>query len=312
MQLYQININPISGFYSPLKGDMLFGQFCWAIAENLGQDKLDKLLTGYTQNNPFIVFSDAFPEGYIPKPTLPFTYYKIMEDNSNEAIRNRKLFKRKKWLPVSKASLPTPQMAEFFEDVPYISKKLKTSVHLDPKSGHTSGGQYSAFTLEEYNYTTKLTLYILIDETRITVSQTEELLHQIGQQGYGKKSSSGHGKFELIGSMQKVDFSYQSSTISYLTLAPCVPQPNTFDANSSYYHVFVRFGKHGNRYSTSSNPFKKPVLTADTGAVFTLKIPTMLKFIGTGLTNISQIDNKTVFQGYTPVIPLHAQETKYE
>ena len=61
MNLYQINIRPCGSFYSSIKGDMLFGMFCRILAESLGKERLEQCLTGYTQNKPFIIFSDAFP-----------------------------------------------------------------------------------------------------------------------------------------------------------------------------------------------------------------------------------------------------------
>lgn len=313
MNLYQINIRPFGSFYSSIKGDMLFGMFCWAVVENLGEERLKKCLEGYTQNRPFIVFSDAFPCGYLPKPTLPFTYYQKEQKDRSEAVRNRKDFKRKNWLAADKIGMPTNQMSEMFQEIPYIAKSLYTAVHLDPVSQHTSGGQYSAYTTEQLSYTKDLTLYVLINEQRISPSEVQTLLQYIGQSGYGKKASAGNGKFELLDDLKAVEFSDVSSP-SYLTLAPCVPQQQTFDANKSFYHIFVRFGKHGNMAARFGCPFKKPVMTADTGAVFTF-LPEHKadkpKFIGTGISNISQTEPATVFQGYAPVIPLNITEAEH-
>ena len=307
MNLYQINIHPSGGFYSEIKGDMLFGMFCSAIVDKFGQNKLDKYLEGYMQNAPFVVFSDAFPKGYVPKPTLPYTYYKQESANTGEAVLRRKEFKRKNWLPADKAGVSSLEMSGFFEEVKYISKELKTSVRLDPETHRTTGGKYSAYTLENLTYTQDLSLYVLIDETRITPQEVQDLLLIIGQNGYGKKASAGCGKFEPAGNLEPAFFASKTAS-SYLTLAPCVPQKDMFDGAKSFYHIFVRFGKHGGIRAKLANPFKKPVLTAQTGAVFTLRGPQNLQFIGCGIGNISQSEPKTVFQGYAPVIPLDLTE----
>lgn len=317
MNLYQINIRPSGSYYSSIKGDMLFGMFCWVIVDNFGEERLKKCLDGYMQNRPFVVFSDAFPCGYLPKPTLPFIYYENMEkqqndNDSSEAVRKRKENKRKNWLPADKIGVPTIQMSEMFVEVGYISKDLRTMVHLDPVSQHTSGGQYSAYTAEQLTYTKDLSLYILIDEERISTEEVRILLEYIGQIGYGKKAAAGNGKFELLGDLKKVEFVKQASS-SFLTLAPCIPPLNTFDTDRSFYHIFVRFGKHGNVAACSANPFKKPIMTADTGAVFTFaegKMPDKVEFIGSAVSNISVAEPTTVFQGYAPVVPLNLGEKK--
>jgi len=316
MNMYKINIRPLGSFYSLIKGDMLFGTFCRTLSDSFGKDRLKQCLNGYTQGNPFTIFSDAFPSDYLPKPTLPFTYYaKNNGEEDKNPIKNRKENKRKKWIPTDKITLSSAEMSSFFEENNYFSKVLRTSVHLDPKTHHTTGGKYSAYTAEQFIYSDELTLtvYVLIDEARITTAEVQSLIKKIGQVGYGRKASSGYGKFDIVNDLQKVDFSAAASD-SYLTLAPCVPQLDIFDKDKSFYHIFVRFGRHGGTAAISENPFKKPVMTADTGAVFTLKstqnADKYLKFIGTGITAVSQAEPDTVFQGYAPVIPLNLTEVK--
>ena len=316
MKLYKTNIRTFGSFYSPIKGDMLFGMFCRTIADNSRDDRLSQYLKGYTSNSPFVVFSDAFPSGYLPKPTLPFTYYAYAknDDEDEKSVKQRKENKLKKWIAVDKITLLSSEMTAFFEKKDdYISKKLKTSVHLDPQTHHTTGGKYSAYTEKQFIYSCELTIYVLLDEERIAPTEVQKFIVIMGKSGYGKKASSGYGKFELVSPLQQIELSTKSSD-SYLTLAPCVPQLDTFDKDKSFYHIFVRFGRHGNTLAQSANPFKKPVMTADTGAVFTLKSTQNghepLKFIGTGVTDISQIEPEAVFQGYAPVIPLQLKETE--
>ena len=50
MTLYKTTITPKSNFTTPLKGDTLFGQICWAIRYVLGEDRLNELLTTTTKS----------------------------------------------------------------------------------------------------------------------------------------------------------------------------------------------------------------------------------------------------------------------
>ncbi len=310
MELYQLDIAPTGGFYTPIKGDTLFGMFCWAAAEKFGENRLTKLLDGYADNRPYIVLSDAFPKGHLPKPVLPFPYYKKegqKDDDFN--AKDRKKFKRREWLPADKVFLPTNQMAASFAEVSFMKKTLKTANSVNPETNHASGGKYSAYLTDQFYYQSVLTVYAVIDEPRISADEVKSLFEQIGLTGYGKKASSGGGKFS-VREMKRVSFDNPDYT-ALMTLAPCVPAIGEFDADKSFYKVFIRFGRHGNTAALSGNPFKLPVLTMDTGAVLTpntmpAKAPL---FVGTGVKGVSLTDDRTVFQGYAPVIGLTAKES---
>ena len=57
MKLYEIIIKPESGFGTPLKGDTIFGHFCWQAVYNpdLLNGGFDKRIACYGQR-PFAVF----------------------------------------------------------------------------------------------------------------------------------------------------------------------------------------------------------------------------------------------------------------
>lgn len=75
MQTYKAAITPKSAFGTPLKGDTLFGQLCWAIHNRFGNARLIELLVDYTKGKPFVVTSDALPAGYFPRPVLPSNFF---------------------------------------------------------------------------------------------------------------------------------------------------------------------------------------------------------------------------------------------
>jgi CRISPR-associated protein Csm4 len=96
---------------------------------------------------------------------------------------------------------------------------------------------------------------------------------------------------------------------AYLTLAPCAPQGQGFDPERSFYQTFTRFGRHGDIGVHLGNPFKTPVLLAQTGAVFSPcpagEGPGVRAFIGQGLGGnglLSKAIQETVHQGYAPVV----------
>ena len=93
MHMFRITIQLQSAFATPLKGDTLFGQLCWAIKNRLGEVCLTELLNGYTSGQPFAVVSDTFPQGYLPLPKLPGRFYDKIDGADRKAIKKRC------WLP---------------------------------------------------------------------------------------------------------------------------------------------------------------------------------------------------------------------
>ena len=93
MNAYRVTFSLQSAFATPLKGDTLFGQLCWAIRNCLGETHLNQCLEGYTKGQPFAIVSDAFPEDYLPLPKLPGCFYQLPEGE------DRKALKKRAWLP---------------------------------------------------------------------------------------------------------------------------------------------------------------------------------------------------------------------
>ena len=112
MKTFGIEIKPLSGFGTPLKGDTIFGQFISTVFEDesiLGINP-NSIIEEYTKN-PQIIFSSAFPVKknngsriyYFPKPALPG---KMLFPNENDeiAIAKRKERKKKRWIAISDAT----------------------------------------------------------------------------------------------------------------------------------------------------------------------------------------------------------------
>jgi len=99
----------------------------------------------------------------------------------------------------------------------------------------------------------------MFDENIFSEAKILERLNLIGKVGFGKKGSIGKGHFSA-----KVDNEFKGfdevKSEFYLTLSPTIlnKQPHI---KKAYYNTFNRFGKS----HSSSTPFKKPLLMADSG-----------------------------------------------
>lgn len=318
MNTYLIRIRPQSAFGGPFKGDTLFGQLCWAALQRWGESRLDALLEGYLQGQPFLVCSDALPSGYLPRPAWPLYRFEVAVD------ADRKRIKQRRWLPLKDLAQPLHRWLDYCLEEHQVVERVGHSEHIsqehpqphnsiDRRTGTTGGGDFAPYHQVQHWYASGLTLdlWMLVDDARLTFQELQSLLADVGAFGYGRDASIGLGKFSLEReSCEARPLPTQERANACLTLAPCAPQQLGINPATSYYDVFTRFGRHGERLVQQGNPFKTPVLLAQTGALLQ---PSVFPegFIGQGLGGeglMSKVEPKTVQQGYAPFIGVRLQE----
>jgi CRISPR-associated protein Csm4 len=341
LKVFDITIKPVSGFGTPLKGDTIFGHFCWQIAydQQLIGKSLDDLLANY-HTRPFAIFSSAYPKFcvgtkylYIFKtPDLPPDALFVLPDDKKHKVEKRKEYKAKRWMALMEdQKFESLKNLEFLNDNDLIEKakvnisqdrrrqmkRVRTTNYISTFSqphntisrltGTTGEGRFAPFAVEQHVYypETKLAVFVGIDEKVITIDQVRTGLERIGEIGFGKDASSGLGKF-LLAKESEVDLAKmgsQSPNACY-TLSPCVPGKDVF--LEMFYTPFIRFGRHGDVLAKSSNPFKNPVIMADEGGIFKPKSPDVFNkpYIGTAVSDLSKTEPHTVMQGYSLYLPV--------
>ncbi len=326
MKVYEIIIQPVTGFGTPLKGDTIFGHLCWQIVydEDVIGKKLPDLLSVYSER-PFAVFSSAYPsfaqDGKrfyaMRTPALPMDWMFNLPVEKKKKIEKRKDYKKKVWMIFEKdntlSSFRDMQFLDDFElaktmngrgpDIPYTQARNR----IDRLTGRTGEG-FAPFTIDQQAYPpgTELVLLAGVDPDLADIGGIKDCLERIGETGFGKDASTGLGKFRLAGCTE-VNLAGMGSRTpnACYTLSPCVPEKNTF--SSVYFNPFTRFGKHGDVLAKSRNPFKNPVIMADEGAVMVPEdMDKALRFphIGTAVTGLSKAQEGTVTQGYSLYIPV--------
>jgi CRISPR-associated protein Csm4 len=293
MKLYKISITPSSNFATTLKGDTLFGQMCWAISYAFKKDRLATLLKDYREGEkPFLVVSDAFPKGFLPKPKMPSS---LLKEKSEEKKLNRK----KIWL--TSEALQRGAYTEAKSDKEVGSNDTQNmQIHnaINYKTSHTGDG-FDPYGLETWNLSPK-DIYCLIDENQLSVDELKEVLKLLSEMGYGKKSTIGKGRFS-IDTIEEVNIDSRATT--FMTLSPF--SPKGLEAKNIYYDPFTRFGKFGGSRAYK-NAFKKPILLADVASVVEFNEVKMHQYLGRAISGLSDISeySDTVHQGYSIVLPL--------
>lgn len=334
MELHEIIIKPTSGFATPLKGDTIFGHFCWQVTYhhdppllNGTYDNLDQCLRAhlkdYHNGNPFVIFSSAFPvltesEGYaLKKPDFPMFFDLDMDQY--------KLVKKARWIRISASSIDIPlvlkdfQPNDFYSDkeiMPHLSNQQITDsvlthhIHtrnaINRKTGTTGTDMFAPRALEcgYYAPEMKLVIFVLLDEAATDISRVTKAMKTIGKFGFGKYASTGMGCFDVIKTTPLALPDTTNANAIY-TLAPVVPGAD--DSLEIWSSTFTRFGRHGDTLATGGKPFKKPVIMADEGAIIKISDSNLLNqpFFGTSVTHVSDYDDIPVTtQGYCPYLPV--------
>lgn len=329
MKRYEIIIKPLSPFGTPLKGDTLFGQFCWQLFYKIGQtdSRFETLIKNYFEK-PFVVFSSAIPALVNPekryimkKPDIPSEF--IISRNGMTRIEFQKKAKQlrsKKWMLVDEnliIDLSKPDI--FFNDHELIEffmneengKELiihfeKAHNSINRLTGSTGKDMFAPFHEDTFCYHPDLELAIiaLVDESQISIEELSTCIGEIGGIGFGKDASTGNGRFSIT-SCKKIKEIETVGVDAIYSLAPSVPGKESFD--DKFFKLFVRFGKHGGGLATTGNPFKKPVMMEDEGAVYLVNennpIPET-PYIGCAVSGVSKSQTRAVVQGYTPYLPV--------
>ena len=310
MQAYRLTIRPQTAFGTPLVGDTWFGHICWGIAEQYGHDTLAACLCDYTAGRPFLIISDAFPAGYLPLPTLPSRYWQACDE------QDRKKLKKRQWLPEDALDRPLhewQQHAKTSADIAPDLLRAHSQPHnsINRATGTTGeGGGFAPYNSEQtwYAANSRWQAYLLLDENRLSRAQLETVLNNIGASGYGRDASIGLGKYQTDVLEPEPAGLFARSGNACLTLAPCCPQGLGYDSAHSYYQTVTRFGRHGNIQATAGNPYKSPILMAQTAAVISAR-PGQ-PYLGQGIGGISASLPATVHQGYAPIIAIEFDPTR--
>lgn len=305
MRSLRIRLRPLAAFGTPLVGDTLFGQLCWAACERFGHGRLAGLLDGYTEGAPWAVLSDAFPAGYLPRPTVAEASIGVTSDPAK-----RKQARERRWLPAEGYAAPLGTWIDRAEQVQVERADIVTQNTIHRLTGTTGRGMFAPRQVDRIVFEpgTQLDIYCVLDESRASKEDLLLLIADIGDAGYGRDASTGLGKFALEGVTEVPWHGVRTATV--MTLAPCAPAPGEFVPEASFYLPLTRFGRHGGVAARMGNPYKQPILLCRTGALLARERPAECAFVGTGLGGearpISLAVPATVHQGYAPAVPLNA------
>jgi len=261
VKTYRIRLKTKGPFITEWQSDTLFGSLCWALRYSEGEKALKDFLDPFKEGNPTFILSNGFPGEFLPAPIH-------LDEIFSADEKGRRKVKEVRWLSPGEFRLALA--GEKFElDEPARREPYKPLGILHARVSRTSGTTGEEGSLYELSGLVprdgKISIYARVaDGFEGLLSKLFDLL---SRSGFGKKKSSGAGAFSVEGTIEPFDdFGYPEGANAWVNLSNYVPRSD--DPTEGYYRVFVKYGKLGEEYALAGNPFKRPLIMIEPGAVF--------------------------------------------
>ncbi len=258
MKTYRLRLRPLSAWVSPWHADSLFGSICWKYRLMAGEQALGAWLDRFRDGDPVLVLSDAFPANRMPTP---------VGLRAKSSANGRK--KPPLWIPEAtfKQWLRDPStvlMADLPEDFKFERRgRLRAAIDRQTELSE-GGGQLFEITEEDFPVGAQR-VFSLFLRTNEALDAIVDCLRLLGLAGFGKKSSSGFGAFEIDGQPEPCPWLDRTEDANgFVALSHFVPAAG--DPTDGRWRLHVKYPKfHG---SIVEHPFKGTLLTVAPGSVF--------------------------------------------
>lgn len=286
MLTYRATLKPAGATRSPWQADTLFGHLCWLLRYREGEAALAEFLQRY-QAEPPLLFSNGFPGDFLPRPLLPAPPVKSGQPKREQVqmMQEAKAGRGVRW--VSPAQFEAMRRGERISLGPQPDPLRRRTVLKNQINrltfGATSleedggGNLYNvdelAFVHEEAAQRSGLEVSVYVraaDET--WAGRAKSWLGELAHSGYGAKKSAGYGQFALLDWQPFTAFDdAPPGANGFISLSNWTPAPG--DPTAGFYGRLVKYGKLGEEWATSSQPFKFPLIMLTAGSSFYTTIP---------------------------------------
>ncbi|MCD6599849.1 MAG: hypothetical protein J7L19_04715 [Dehalococcoidia bacterium] len=258
MKWYRIKFKAKSWLSSEWQADTIWGHLCWGLKYLHGEHELTDFIAAYDSSQPPLFISNGFPGDLLPRPVLP-----------SPALVSEKQFDRQK--QAKKNLLLSPEefnhvlRGEMVYPLPKPKARHRVTLknQINRITNTTTAEEQSLYPFEEHYFNT-ISIYARIANG--FEDRARELFQYLSKTGYGKRKSVGYGWLEMIQFEPFAGFVSPHDANAFISLSNFVPAKH--DPAKGYWETLVKYGKLGEEYASSTNPFKKPLLMFTAGSVF--------------------------------------------
>ncbi len=280
-QIFQLKLLPKSSFITPLKASTIWGHLAWNIFLTHGEEKGNAFLQAFQSKNPPFVLSDGFPEDYLPKPFTKSVFVKKEKNETIKFIEQSKVDKKQKFISLNGYGLdatlwgfPKKNIEMHTENILKIEGERATNQVKD-------GAIFSQ--AEIFPNLQHFSVYFQVFDLAFWETfAIEKTLQEIFETtGFGAKKSTGKGVFEVQWN-NKFSFGITPKTQKSVILSDCILAEEEVELlQTARYRTITKYGKLGENFSHSKNPFKQPLVQLVAGSVLDTQKPFCGKTIQT-------------------------------
>jgi CRISPR-associated protein Csm4 len=316
---------------TPLRGDTLWGEVCWALRESEGEGALVALLVEARRSgDPPFLLSDAFPHGWLPRPLLP-SLNRAMKKTMDErrgakgtpaSVADLKRLKRSTLLPESwlREHAGGVDAVTITEELLALRQRGASPGSLqEAPRDHVSLSRLTSHALRGALFVDNAAFpssagpaWEAIAEPRaLDASRLVAALVIVGLSGHGADASIGLGAFD-VRAPEPFDWPGLPGANALLALGPFCP--SRLDSTQGFWKTETKFGRVGNVYSsrpvegTRLTPFKKPLVMLTTGSV--LGVSNGRRHLGRLVENIHALP-QVVHGACCPALPLRITDPRW-
>lgn len=297
-----LRIKPRTPFLTPILADTLWGLLAWAYRYIFGENKLNEFIPTSDAPPPLLV-SDAFPSAYLPRPLIPVTAEQlenlltiqegISKDSRDYLVHiaaakrwmDRTLLPRDEVLSVlagtrsfldllrdgiAEEMQPRPRFVKRRQDQEAAEQKLARRHNVIDRQRGGAKREDGLYTHQELHLNGIWYLYL---RTTYSPDRLRPLFEFVGQNGFGKRASTGLGQFELVDDFEPHTlFNHPpAGANAFMTLSSSYVAENlSADLNDANYSFYVKRGKIGPfwRHQQKGDFIKRPLVLFKAGSIF--------------------------------------------
>ncbi len=267
MALYRFTLRLIAPLGTPIVGPTLFGQICWQIVEEAGEDALCAWLANPDQRYRL---SDGFPANFLPRPLVHPRPIPANAFDRLKEIKKRTLVRRDAWLQLRDAWRDAELEPQDTFKEPRLSRRVAHNhAHRGGQGTLEEGGLY--FLEEDWRFANEHCDIDLYVETSEPLAEVRRRLEALGQRGYGRDAGTGRGRWQVLWGEQDDLLATHPGPRRMSLSRGVLDLENMQDA---LWKLEPHLGRVGPELSLRGiSPFKYPVLLTKPGLTFTPKGP---------------------------------------
>jgi CRISPR-associated protein Csm4 len=266
MKDYAVKLKLLSPTGTPWQSDTMMGHMAWQVSFGKCDLEIDEFLLLFNEYEPPFVLSDGFPEGFFPRPLLSVPGASIEADTLGE-YEATKQWQKAPYLTIEDfkgVCRGQESKGEPRSDPWLITETLHAVLDRNIGTAVEPGGLYATESRVLPDEIEAVTYYLRVQED--WYDRAISLFHEVGKVGYGRDKSVGLGQFEVIEVEECNLFSAFDRADGFVSLSSYVPAEN--DPNNGRWSLRIKRGKLGEHAGGQGNPFKKPIIQFEPGAVF--------------------------------------------